>query len=148
MLEILGQLILATILGALVGLERQLSKKEAGLRTFALVSLGSTLFTIISVMAWEKFPASNFSLSQIPSNIVVGAGFLGAGIIIFHRSHLVGLTTATGLWVSAAVGMAVGFKFYLLAVFASFLVLIIFLLLWLIEDKFIEKWVSSPPPEK
>ncbi len=148
MLETFGQLFLATILGALVGLERQISKKEAGMRTFSLVSLGSALFTIISVLAWEKFPSSAFNLAQIPSNIIVGAGFIGAGVIIFHKSHLVGLTTAAGLWTSAAVGMAVGFKFYTLAIFTAFLMLLVFLFFWLIEERVVDKIGNNRPPEK
>ncbi len=139
MLEIFGQLVLATILGALVGLERQLSKKDAGMRTFALVSLGSALFTIISVMGWEKFSGPAFNISQIPSQIVIGVGFIGAGVIMFHHSHLVGLTTAAGLWVAAGIGMAVGFKFYWLSIFSAFLVFLIFVVFWLIEEKIAQK---------
>ncbi len=140
MLEVFGQLVLATILGALVGLERRISRKEAGMRTFALISLGSALFSIISIMAWKNFPASAFNLAQIPSNIVIGAGFIGAGVIIFHKSHLTGLTTAAGLWASAAIGMAVGFGLYPLAVFTAFLVLVVFLFFWLIEERVVEKF--------
>ena len=143
--EIYGQLFLAVVLGALVGLERRLSKKQAGMRTFALVSLGSAFFTIISNLAAEKFSFSNsFIISQIPSQIVLGIGFIGAGLIIFHRSHLVGLTTAAGLWVSAAIGMAVGFKLYSLAIFSTFLVFLVFIVFWFVEEKFIGKWESSP----
>lgn len=147
MLETFGQLFLATILGALVGLERQISKKEAGMRTFALISLGSAFFTMISVMAWEKFPSAAFNLAQIPSNIIVGAGFIGAGVVILHKSHLVGLTTAVGLWTSAAIGMAVGFKFYAVAIFTAFLMLVVFLFFWLIEERVVDK-ISSNLPEK
>ncbi len=147
-IEIFGQLALATILGALAGLERELSKKSAGMRTFALVSLGAAFFTIISVLALEKFPAPNFDVSRIPSQIVVGVGFIGAGLIIFHRSQLMGLTTAAGLWVAAAIGMAVGFKFYLLAIFTTFLTVLVLVLFWIIEEKIIRKWASEPPPEE
>ncbi len=148
MLEIFGQLILATFLGALVGLERELSKKAAGMRTFALVSLGAAFFTIISILAAEQFSSSAiFELSRIPSQIVLGIGFIGAGLIIFHRSQVRGLTTAAGLWVAAAIGMAVGFKMYILAVFTTLLVVLIFILFWFIESRFVDKLATKPPKD-
>ncbi len=148
-LEIFGQLVLATVLGAFVGFERELSKKAAGLRTFALVSLGAAFFTIISVMASEKFSDINyiFDISRIPSQIVLGIGFIGAGLIIFHRSQIKGLTTSAGLWVAAAIGMAVGFKFYLVAVFTTFLVVLIFVAFWFIENRFVRKLDGEPPQD-
>lgn len=142
---IFGRLVLALILGICIGIERELAKKSAGIRTHALVSLGACLFTAISLMAFEKFGAV-FDLSRIPSNIVVGIGFLGAGVIIFREAKLQGLTTAAGLWVAAAIGTAVGFGFNLLAVFATFLTLLIFTLLWIFEKRIEEKAVE--PPEK
>jgi putative Mg2+ transporter-C (MgtC) family protein len=150
MLEFCGQLVLATLLGALVGLEREISKKAAGMRTFALVSLGAAFFTIISIMASEKFYSGEyfFDIFRIPSQIVLGVGFLGAGLIIFHRSQLHGLTTAAGLWVAAAIGMAVGFKLYLLAVFTTFLVVLILVFFWFIEARIVKKLTSKSPPDK
>jgi putative Mg2+ transporter-C (MgtC) family protein len=148
MLEIFGQLILATILGACVGLERELSKKAAGMRTFALVSLGAAFFTIISVLALEKFPYPiNFDVSRIPAQIVLGIGFLGAGLIIFHRSQIKGLTTAAGLWVAAAIGMAIGFEFYLIAVFTTLLTVAIFVIFWFIEYRILRKFATTPPKD-
>ncbi|MBN2197914.1 MgtC/SapB family protein [Candidatus Wolfebacteria bacterium] len=147
-IEIFGQLILAIVLGSLVGLERELSKKSAGMRTFALVSLGASFFTIISILAMETFSDSNFELSRIPSQIVVGVGFIGAGLIIFQRSQLKGLTTAAGLWVAAAVGMAIGFKFYLLALFATFLTVLILVFFWFLERKIVKKLVTELPIEE
>lgn len=149
MFEVFGQLVLATILGAFVGLERELSKKAAGMRTFALVSLGAAFFTIISIMASEKFSGAKyfFEVSRIPSQIVLGVGFIGAGLIIFHRSQLRGLTTAAGLWVAAAIGTAVGFKIYILAVFTTFLVISIFVIFWFIESRLVEKLASKPPKD-
>ncbi len=147
-IENFGQLVLATILGALVCLERELSKKAAGLRTFSLVSLGAAFFTIISVLALEKFPTpGSFDVSKIPSQIVLGIGFIGAGLIIFHRSQVKGLTTAAGLWVAAAIGMAVGFKMYLLAIFTTFLVVLIFVVFWFVEDRLVRKLASKPPED-
>lgn len=148
MLEICGQLVLASVLGALVGLERELSKKAAGMRTFALVSLGAALFTIISVLAADKFSGPNFDVSRIPSQIVVGVGFIGAGLIIFHRSRLMGLTTAAGLWAASAIGMAVGFKFYFLAIFTTILVVLVFVVFWLVENKITKKLASALPKKE
>ncbi len=149
MLELFGQLVLATILGALVGLERELSKKAAGMRTFALVSLGAAFFTIISIIASEKFSDTKyfFEVSRIPSQVLLGVGFIGAGLIVFYRSQLRGLTTAAGLWVAAAIGMAVGFKIYLLAVFTTFLVVSIFVIFWFIENRLVRKLASKPPKD-
>ena len=149
MFEFFGQLVLATILGAFVGLERELSKKAAGMRTFALVSLGAAFFTIISIIASEKFSDTKylFDVSRIPAQIVLGVGFIGAGLIIFHRSQLRGLTTAAGLWVAAAIGTAVGFKIYLLAVFTTFLVVLIFVVFWFIESRLVRKLATKPPKD-
>lgn len=139
-LEMFGQLILATILGAFIGLERELARKLAGVRTFALVALGSALFSIISKYAFEDFwGVPGFDPSRIASQVVVGIGFIGAGIIIFKESKVEGLTTAAGLWVSAAIGMSVGFKLYDIAIFTTILTLSVLLLFWFIEKKLVSK---------
>lgn len=139
-IEFFGQLILAVFLGSLIGLERSLAHKKAGMRTFAFVALGSALLSIISVNA-----ALGFDPTRIASQIVVGVGFIGAGVIIFSRSQLHGVTTAASLWLSAAIGMAVGFKFYVAAVFTTFLALLVLTIFWFIEEKLIQKF--SFPPE-
>jgi putative Mg2+ transporter-C (MgtC) family protein len=139
MIEILLKLILAVFLGGLIGLEREYRRKEAGLRTYSLVCLGAALFTIIS---YESFKNLNnqfnidFDPTRIIGQIVLGIGFLGAGVIIFRDSHLEGLTTAAGLWVTAAIGATIGLGFYLLAVFSAFLVIIILALFKIIEKKY------------
>ena len=142
-LELVLRLVLAVIFGGLIGLEREFAKKTAGLKTFALVSLGSALFTIISILVFQFVsdivPKNPLQLVTIPAAAVSGIGFIGAGLIIFHGSHVRGITTAAGLWVSAAVGMAVGFGFYEIAGFATFLTVIIFVLFWIIEEKLIRK---------
>lgn len=136
-LEIFVRLFVAVILGGLIGLERQLAKKTAGLRTFSLVSLGSALFTVISIILSDKFPSVD--ISRIPSQIITGVGFIGAGIIIFHGVHPKGITTAAGLWVSSAVGVASGFGFYSLAAFTTLLTILIFVVFWFFEEKFVKK---------
>ncbi|MEK9154498.1 MAG: MgtC/SapB family protein [Patescibacteria group bacterium] len=135
-LWILLQLLIAAFLGSLLGIERAIAGKTAGLRTFALVSLGSALFIIISKIANESYlGVTVFDPSRVASQIIVGIGFLGAGLIIFKESKVMGLTTAAGLWVSAGIGMAVGFKLYTIAVFATLLTLFIFTVLWIFEIK-------------
>lgn len=116
-------LIVAAMLGFVVGVEREFVRKEAGIKTYALVTLGAALFTVISFD--PNFPDP----SRIISQIVVGIGFIGAGIIIFHQNKIHGLTTAAGLWVMAGVGVAAGMRQYTLAVAGTFIVLFILLAL-------------------
>ncbi len=120
--EILMRLVLALVLGALIGLERESVEKPAGLRTHTLVTLGAALFTLISK---EGFFGSGADPARIASNIVVGIGFLGAGTIWRSGVTVTGLTTAATLWTSAAIGTAVGAGFYLGAVSATALVVVV-----------------------
>lgn len=144
-LHIFGQIFLAATLGMLLGIERELAKKTAGVRTYALVSTGAAIFTIISDAIFEKFGAAAPSMdpSRIASQIVVGIGFLGAGIIVFHESRVKGLTTAAGLWVAAAIGMAVGFKLYAIALFSTLITLFIFVVLWYFENMLLKRSNAS-----
>jgi putative Mg2+ transporter-C (MgtC) family protein len=109
--EALLRLALAAGLGALLGLEREEADKPAGVRTFALVALGSALFSVIGIMVFGVNDAG----ARIPAQIVTGVGFLGAGTIIVQRGNVVGLTTAAGIWAAAAVGMGLGFGLYILS---------------------------------
>jgi len=138
--EIVFQLILAAFLGGLVGLEREYVKKEAGLRTCALVCLAATFFTIITIESSRLFmgePGIEFDPTRIVSQIVVGVGFLGAGLIIYRQFRIEGLTTAAALWVVAAVGAAIGVRLYFLAIFVTFLSLAILYGFRLFEEKFL-----------
>lgn len=140
--DIFIQLFIAAVLGGLLGLERALAGKTAGLRTFALVSMGSALFVNISEIVGNQYAGiSAFDPLRVASQIIVGIGFLGAGLIIFKESKISGLTTAAGLWVSAGIGVAVGYKLYSIAIFVTVLTLFIFTILWFIENK-IKKEVS------
>lgn len=114
--------VLAIILGGILGWQRENWGKSAGPRTYALVAGGSALFTILSVNAFGS------DISRIASQIVVGIGFLGAGTILHKENRVEGLTTAAGLWMVAAIGMAVGVRYYILSVVVSLLVLVIFML--------------------
>lgn len=120
--EVILKLLLSVLLGALIGSEREIKKKEAGLRTYSLVSLGSCLFTIIA------FSLANLKIidpSVIIMAIAVGMGFIGAGAIFKGETQIIGLTTAAGLWTTAAIGLAVGVGFYFLAIFSTVLILVI-----------------------
>jgi putative Mg2+ transporter-C (MgtC) family protein len=141
-MEAAFQLILATIFGALVGLERRIKRKEAGLQTYSLVTLGTCLFTIISFELFNVFFGEvgiSFDPSRIIMAIAVGIGFIGAGVIFRQASGVVGLTTAAGLWTAAAIGIAIGAKLYFLASFTTFLALFILAGLGLLEEKFLKK---------
>ncbi|MCR4322691.1 MAG: MgtC/SapB family protein [Candidatus Azambacteria bacterium] len=116
-------LLVATILGIIVGVEREFVRKEAGIKTYALVTLGAALFTVIS------FDPNFSDPSRIIAQIVTGIGFIGAGIIIFHQNKIHGLTTAAGLWVMAGVGIAVGMRQYALAVASTIIILFILFVL-------------------
>ncbi|PIR57807.1 MAG: hypothetical protein COU71_02170 [Parcubacteria group bacterium CG10_big_fil_rev_8_21_14_0_10_38_31] len=135
-LNIFLQLIVAALLGGVIGIERSVAHKTAGMRTYALVSMSASLFIIISnVVTTQYIGITNFDPLRVASQVVVGIGFIGAGLIIFKRSKLRGLTTAAGLWMAAGIGMAVGYELYAIAVFVSALTIFIFTIMWIIEDK-------------
>ena len=123
-------LLVATVLGGAIGLERELRGKPAGLRTNILICLGSCIFTIISTSLSGSDPG------RIAAQIVAGIGFLGAGAIIHSGIGIHGLTTAAGIWVVSSIGMACGARMYSLAVSATLLTLIVLLLLPPFEKKF------------
>jgi putative Mg2+ transporter-C (MgtC) family protein len=113
------RLLLAGVMGGLIGLERELRAKEAGFRTHFIVALGSALFMIISQFAFS----GRFDSARVAAQVVSGIGFIGAGVIIFQKNVVRGVTTAAGLWVAAAIGLACGGGMYRLAIAATVLVL-------------------------
>jgi len=115
------RLVVAMILGGIVGLEREYRAKDAGFRTHFLVAIGSALFTLISMYG---FADGVKDTSRVAAQVVSGIGFLGAGIIVFQRNVIRGLTTAAGLWVTAAIGMACGVGQFYMAVLVTLLMLI------------------------
>ena len=117
--NLIFRLVIAGLLGGLVGLERELRAKEAGLRTHFVVALGSALFMIISQYAFAS--AGHFDASRVAAQVVSGIGFIGAGVIIFQKNVVRGVTTAAGLWVVAAIGLASGAGMYAIAVAATIL---------------------------
>lgn len=117
-LETFLSLLLAVALGAIVGIEREMTHKPAGLRTHMLVSLGACLFTVVSV-GFDVEPA------RIAAGIVAGIGFIGAGTIWAEKDKVKGITTAASLWATAAIGLTAGIGDYPLAAVVTFLVVII-----------------------
>ncbi len=133
--EIIIRLLLAVVLGLVIGFERVMVHKEAGMKTHAMVSMGSALFIIISELIALKYGnVAGFDPTRIASQIIVGIGFLGAGSIILQGNRLLGLTTAGGLWVTAGVGMAAGFGFFALSIIATLLVLFILIAVYRFEQ--------------
>ena len=140
--QIIFQAILATFLGAFIGLEREIKKKGAGLQTYSLVSLGSCLFTIICFELFNNFIGKNgisFDPSRVVQAVAVGIGFLGAGVIFQRPSRIEGLTTAAGLWAVSSIGIAVGAQLYFLAVFSTLLALFILFGFGFLEKKYLKK---------
>ncbi len=125
------RLVLALLVGSLVGLEREVSHKPAGLRTHALISLASALFTMLSISS--AFGGGVADPTRIASQILTGMGFVGAGVIISTGGQVKGVTTAATLWITAAMGMAIGLGEYLLAAAATGLTLLTLLLLRVLE---------------
>lgn len=114
--EQLVLLLLAFVLSAVIGIERERQFKSAGLRTHILVGLGSGLFTLVSAYGFASLGLGAVDPSRIAAQVVTGIGFVGAGVIFVNRGNVVGLTTAASIWVTAAVGMACGAGLPLLAV--------------------------------
>ena len=126
--HVIVRLIAATLLGAVVGIQRQRAHKPAGLRTHILVSLGTTVF----ILTCSGAGMSLDGLSRVIQGIATGIGFIGAGSILklSHEHHIEGLTTAAGVWMTAAIGVAVGVGSLGLALLSTFFTLIVLTLAW------------------
>ncbi len=121
--EFILRILAAAGMGAIIGFEREYRSKEAGVRTHFLVAMGSALFMIISAYGFEGVEAGRFDVARIAAQVVTGIGFLGAGVIIFQKNSVHGLTTAAGLWVTAAIGLGCGGGMYVLSGVGTLLVL-------------------------
>ena len=131
-IEIVLKILLAAMLGGIIGLERELSHKEAGLRTNILIAVGSALITVLSFRIAARTAGSD--PARLAAQIVSGIGFLGAGAIIQARFAVHGLTTAATIWTVAAIGIAVGSGFYLLAFLVTLLVVFVLTVFKLLLD--------------
>ena len=110
--EALLRVLLAGLLAALIGLEREMEGKAAGLRTYMLVGMGAAAFTVIGALLY----GAGDPASRVGQGIVTGVGFLGAGVILQMKRRVIGLTTAAGIWASAAVGMSIGGGLYIIGI--------------------------------
>jgi len=124
--QIALRLVLAFLVGAVIGAERKIRHKPAGLRTHALVGLGATLFTIIGVYGFFEFSGApyyrtNMDPARIAAQIVVGVGFIGGGLIFKEENKVQGLTTAASVWLTAGLGTALGMGMFVTALVAAVL---------------------------
>lgn len=130
------KMLCATLVGAIIGLEREINKKSAGLKTFVLISCGAALFTYMSLLLGVKDPA------RIAAQVVSGVGFLGAGVIFKGSDGVEGITTAAFIWVVAALGMLVGLGFILESVLLS-IGMVIAILILAVFEKFLRRLVNG-----
>ncbi len=140
--EMVLRVVVAVALGGAIGVEREISAQPAGFRTHVLLCLGAALFGLISIYAFEPFTAVRgdtnvqVDVTRVASQVVVGVGFLGGGAILKERGSIRGLTTAASMWVTAAVGLAVGVGYYWAAVAVTIAVL-----LSLVALRWVRRWV-------
>lgn len=136
--ELFVRLVFACICGAIIGLERSHRRKDAGIKTHIILALGAALFMIVSQVGFDHIALSDTyraDVSRIASNIVTGVSFLCAGVIFVRGGSVKGLTTATGIWATAGIGMAAGAGMYAITFFATILILIIQTLFYRIAAK-------------
>ncbi len=136
--ELIARLFLATVIGLVIGMEREYKLRFAGMRTHALVCLGAAAFTSVSIFISSMDPSTlaRTDFARIASNIVVGMGFLGAGVIFKTNNRINGLTTAANMWAVSAIGMMVGFGLYKLAFSAAGIVLFLLIIIGYFEKRY------------
>lgn len=146
----MAKIALAMILGLLLGLERIYAHKTVGLRTYALAAVATAFFTAISISIGENYMqfAGAFNPAFIPGDIIVGIGFLGAGLIFYKDGHIENLTTAAGLWVCAGIGMAVGFGLFREAIFVTLITIFVLGILSTVERRIRLYFFPDPKFEK
>jgi len=128
LMDMLIRIALAGILGGLIGMERQMRAKEAGLRTHILVGIGSAMFMLVSKYGFSDMLQSDhvaLDPSRVAAQVVSGMGFLGAGTIMIQKQVVKGLTTAAGLWVTAAIGLVIGSGMYEIGIYGTVLALVV-----------------------
>lgn len=138
--QIVLRLVLSVFLSGLIGLERQIHRRSAGLRTHILVSLGSCLIMLTSLFVFDIYSGKvPLDPARIASGVITGIGFLGAGTIIREKENVKGLTTAASLWLVAAIGLAVGIGFYTASIAATILALVVLFFLRYAEGMMLGK---------
>lgn len=141
--QIIIRLLLSTVFGGMIGIERESANRPAGFRTHILVCLGSTLIMLVSLFMFELFKSKTaLDPSRIAAQVISGIGFLGAGTIIREGATVRGLTTAASLWTVAAIGLAVGCGFYAAACLTAFLTIITLITFSKIEEHIVKKRFS------
>lgn len=138
------KLVLGLVLGASIGLERRRKGQIAGLRTFALISMGATLAMLISIYIPQEYMGlKNGDPGRIAAQVVSGVGFLGAGAIIQMKGSVRGLTTAAGIWMTACIGLAVGAGMFVIAIVATLLIIFILVNIEKIEQRVHFQWEAK-----
>ena len=130
--EYLPKILLAIFCGSLIGLERELKEKPAGMRTYMLICTGATLFTMVGIYFSEQWGGVSDPM-RVAAQVVTGVGFLGAGTIMFARGYIKGLTSAAAMWISAAVGMSIGTGMLVFSVLVTLILVLTLILLGKIE---------------
>jgi len=136
-IEAAERLVMAMVVGTLLGLEREKAEKPAGVRTYMLVVEGATLFMICSILLSEQFTLGGIPSdpSRIASTVVQGIGFIAAGVILTTNREVLGLTTAAGIWVATALGLLIGAGFYTIAIVATVVTLVALIVLREVEGR-------------
>ena len=137
--EIIVRLFVAAILGGLIGMEREVNNRPAGLRTHVLVTLGATLIMLISIDGFSSVGIERVDPARMAAQVVSGIGFLGAGTIMVRKNRIDGLTTAASLWVSAGIGLGIGAGYYLASIVTGIIVLLALMSLGWFEKRFLVK---------
>lgn len=139
-LEFILRIFMAGLMGGAIGFERSIRAKSAGIRTHFLVALGSALLMLVSQYAFEG--SRQFDAARVAAQVVSGVGFLGAGVIIFQKNAVRGLTTAAGIWVASAVGLACGAGLYWLSFITALIVVVCLEVMHLTMTRFEHKTVT------
>ena len=141
-LPLFERLLASIICGAVIGLEREWARKQAGMRTMILICLGSALYMTVSQLA-ATTAGQPFDVTRIAAQVVTGVGFIGAGAIIVARGQIHGLTTAATIWTVAAIGLIMGAGFTMFGLAVTALVLLILILIKPLERSFVRRWVDE-----
>ena len=143
--ELITRIVTSIGLGFIIGIERELTNKAAGLRTHILVCLGSTVFTLLSIYGFTSHDIYGNGVrvandpARIAAQILTGIGFIGGGAVLHHGVSVSGLTTAASLWITASIGMAIGTGSYTLAIMTTIIAFIVLVIIRKAEKEFLFK---------
>lgn len=137
--EIIFRILISAVIGGLIGMEREVSNRPAGLRTHVLVTMGAALIMLISIDGFNEVGVGRSDPARMAAQVVSGIGFLGAGTIMVRKDRIDGLTTAASLWVSAGIGLGIGAGYYVGSIVTGIIVLLTLMSLGMFERKFLER---------